>query len=171
MNELHRITTQYIEAEDRIRLLGEHTSGAPEMIWLTQRLLTRLLPHLLAWLEQQTPVAGPHGALAVQAQLLQGFAQQAARAQLPEQAPVQPQAQGASWLAQAVDISQTPETIRLTFRCDAQHATLAMVAQPLRQWLGIVHDQYCMAQWSLDVWPQWLQDSSPATQHPGVVLH
>lgn len=171
MNELQRITTQYIEAQDRIQLLGEHTSGAPEMIWLTQRLLSRLLPHVLAWLQQQTPVTRVHGALAVQADLMQGFAQQAARSQLAEQAPVQSQAQSASWLALAVDISHTPETLRLTFRCDAQQATLVFAAQPLRQWLGIVHDQYCMALWPLDVWPQWLQDSSPAKQQPGVVLH
>lgn len=171
MTELQRITTEYVEAEDRIRLLGEHTSRESVVIWLTQRLLTRLLPHLVNWLEQQTPVTSIHGALAVQAELLQGFAQQAARAQLPEQAPVQPQVQSASWRALAVDISHTPETLSLTFRCDAQQATLIVAAQPLRQWLGIVHDQYRMAQWPLDVWPQWLQESNPSVQEQAVVLH
>lgn len=39
---LQRITTEYIEAEDRIRLAGE--AGEKTMVlWLTQRFLNRLI--------------------------------------------------------------------------------------------------------------------------------
>ena len=50
MSELQRITSEYIEAEDRLRLTGEVGEGETETLWLTQRLLTRLLDHLLKWL-------------------------------------------------------------------------------------------------------------------------
>ena len=44
--DLHRITTEYIDSEDRIRLTGQLASGDTVVLWLTQRLLNRLVPHL-----------------------------------------------------------------------------------------------------------------------------
>ena len=72
MPTFERITTQYIDFEDRIRLAGEVGNAAPVVIWLTRRLLQRLLPALLQWLERQ-------GADKQRAEVLQSFAQQAAR--------------------------------------------------------------------------------------------
>ena len=51
---LRRITTEYIEIEDRLRISGEIADAEAVVIWLTQRLLLRLLPLLLQWLDQQT---------------------------------------------------------------------------------------------------------------------
>lgn len=50
---LQRITTEYIDHEDRLRLAGEDAQGQTTVLWLTQRLLNRLIPHLCQWLEQQ----------------------------------------------------------------------------------------------------------------------
>lgn len=47
---LQRITIEYRTQEDRLCLTGER---AGVVLWLTQRLLGRLVPHLTAWLEQQ----------------------------------------------------------------------------------------------------------------------
>ncbi len=52
---LERITTQYIEAEDRIRLSGSTRDGHSQVLWLTQRLLSRLLPRLLDALQPSAP--------------------------------------------------------------------------------------------------------------------
>lgn len=43
MPDLQRITTQYIEVEDRLRLTGELAPGEVVVLWLTQRLMHRLI--------------------------------------------------------------------------------------------------------------------------------
>lgn len=162
MADLQRITTEYIDSEDRIRLSGELSPQSTVVLWLTQRLVNRLLPHLLGWLEQQ---AG-NGAMG---ELFQGFAQQAAMATLEQQPPVQSAPQSMVWLVHAVNLTAAAEGVRLTFRgigdtsapegSDAVGLTLH--AQPLRQWLGILHAQYCKADWPLTGWPDWLTEAPP----------
>ena len=177
MAELQRITTQYVETEDRLRLAGENADGEALVLWLTQRLINRLLPHLCAWLERQTPVDDTHvyGA-AVQAELIQSFAQQAAVVALAPQTPVRSTAQSRSWLVHAVDVTTGDQAVTLTFKDTAATggapATLTLADLPLRQWLTILHDQYAAAQWPLTVWPAWALDApSPARQAIPAVLH
>ena len=50
--ELSRITTIYVDKEDRIGLVGEDSNGEHHKLWLTQRLLNRLVEKLLDWLPQ-----------------------------------------------------------------------------------------------------------------------
>ena len=45
---LRRMTTEYRAQEDRLCLTGERTGGDAVVLWLTQRLLNRLVPHLTA---------------------------------------------------------------------------------------------------------------------------
>ena len=165
MTKFERITTEYIDLEDRLRLAGEVSNAAPVVIWLTQRLLQRLVPALLQWLERQDD-ATPR------AEVLQSFAQQAARAELMPQAPVRAVAGCAAWLALAVDITRSEQVISLTFRgADGQDATLNLAAKPLRQWLSIVHDAYLKADWPLNVWPDWVGASTLPAGQQSVVLH
>ena len=49
---LTSFTTEYIEQEDRLRLVGSFEQGKV-VVWLTLRLLQRLLPLFVRWLEQQ----------------------------------------------------------------------------------------------------------------------
>ena len=53
MKSLQRITTEYSETEDRIRLSGELAAGEVMILWLTQRLFNHLVYHLCGWLEKQ----------------------------------------------------------------------------------------------------------------------
>jgi len=162
---LERITTEYIDTEDRIRISGEVGNDVPVVIWLTQRLLQRLLPILLQWLENQNPDM-PH------AEILHGFAQQAAKAELIPQAPVLADADSMAWLAQSVDINQLEHTVTLTFYgADGQDPVSLMLAvTPLRQWLSIVCEAYLKAEWPIDVWPGWLQESTPVVHGPAVMM-
>lgn len=173
MADLQRITTEYIDSEDRIRLSGELSPQSTVVLWLTQRLINRLLPHLLGWLEQQ---AG-NGAMG---ELFQGFAQQAAMATLEQQPPVQSAPQSQALLVQAVNLAAAAEGVRLTFRCVGDMSApegsdaigLTLHAQPLRQWLGILHTQYCKADWPLTGWPDWLTEAHTPTGHTSqAMLH
>lgn len=165
MITLERITTVYIEGEDRIRLSGEVATGEVVVIWLTQRLLQRLLPLLLQLL-QGRPADVLH------AEVLQGFAQQAAKADLQPQVPVQIRTGSTAWVAQSVDMTATDQAVILTFRgADSQAAALTLAAIPLRQWLGILHDMYGKAEWPLAVWPGWIRESALPVMDRPVVVH
>lgn len=163
-SSLQRITTEYIDLEDRVRLSGETDNATTVVVWLTQRMLERLLPALLQWLERQS-------ADIPRAEMLQGFAQQAAEAGLTPQPPVRAGADSMAWLVLSVDVTQTEQAVSLIFRgVEGQDISLALAANPLRQWLAIVHDAYFKAGWSLAVWPEWVR-ARPLPTLQQVVLH
>lgn len=174
MKQLLRITTQYVDVQDRIRLSGEVQAGDALVVWLTHRLLNRLLPGLLGWLENQS------GGGAVNAMLpgyhtdaVQGFAQQAARAQLAKQPPVQAEGASPHWLLVSVDLTHTAQSVALVFKGEDAHARvgLTLTTQPLRQWVNIVHDQYLQAGWSMEVWPAWITESAVQPVQGPTLMH
>lgn len=152
--ELKRVTTEYIPIEDRIRISGETADGATIVLWLTQRLLNRLVPRLTGGLERAE--------LASDA-LLQEFAQQAAEASLPPQRAVEVAAPTANWRVDSVDILSGAEGAALTFRSEnGGAARLSLATEHLRQWLGILRRQYGAAGWTDRVWPDWMDEASAA---------
>lgn len=161
MSSLQRITTEYVEIEDRLRLVGELVNGATVVLWLTQRLVNRLLPHLISWLDQQLTLATSIAPVqAAHHDIVQSFVQHAARAQLALEPPVLAAASQAGWRVDAVDIAQGEDALVLTFKGEAQvSATLTLAAQPLRQWLGIVYEQCLRGVWSTTVWPAWMEQA------------
>ncbi len=175
MNALRRITTEYVEREDRLRLTGEFSSGDTVVLWLTQRLVNRLVPHLIAWLDRQlAPASARPSVQAAHQDIVQGFAQQAARAQLGPEPPVRASSTQAGWRVDAVDVTPSKEAVVLRFRGEAEACgTLTLTAQALRQWLGIVYEQYLRGEWPTAVWPAWMRDSAPApaTGHRAALLH
>jgi hypothetical protein len=161
--ELQRVTTEYVMAEDRIRLSGATADDQTVVLWLTQRLLNRLAPTLTGWLEQHEAAD----------QLLQGFAQQAAELSLPPETAVAPVSPDGPWRADLVDVATGPDGVMLTFRSeDTQAAALPLPTQALRQWLGIVHGLYVAAEWPTAVWPAWMDEArSPPPKPAGAALH
>jgi len=158
MNSLQRVTTTYVPAEDRIRLSGEAVDGQTAVLWLTQRLLTRLLPKLLQWVEG-------NGGDSLHAEAVQSFRQAAARASLEPLAPVPVHAGNdqAAWLVMEVGLQVGPDGVRLTFKGQGHRlATVTLVARALRQWLNILHDAWRGAGWPLTVWPQWMLEAAPS---------
>ena len=175
---LKRVTTEFIEAEDRLRLSGEVEAAEPVVLWLTQRLTLRLLPPLFQWLDHQTgatsaqvPGASQSFRMNVQQEIVHGFAQEAAKAGLRPQPPVQAKASGEAWLVKAIDLTPSEERLTLVFRdFHERSAGVALTAMELRQWLAIVHSAWLRAEWPTTVWPEWIQGAAkPAGQQ--IVLH
>tara|TARA_R110001606_G_scaffold172041_3_gene318221 strand:+ start:383 stop:883 length:501 start_codon:yes stop_codon:yes gene_type:complete len=158
MKELQRLTTEYVEAEDRIRISGELTSSETVVMWLSQRLLLRLLPHLFLWLEKQSNDNIPM-------EIEQSFAQEAAKANLTPEAPVQRLTGSQEWLVGAVDLTPNSNTLAMSFRSQTgQRETLALQAVPLRQWLEIIHTLWAVAEWPSHVWPEWIASKGDASE-------
>ena len=175
MATLQRFTTEYVALEDRLRLSGELAGGQTVVLWFTQRLVRHLVPHLTGWLESQVAPASGHAAVqATHQNIVQGFAQQAARAQLAPAPPVQAQSPAACWRVDAVHLVRSAGALALTLQGEAggQQAVLHLPAHALRQWLGIVHGQCLRAGWPTTVWPAWMEAGTPGSALPGpVVVH
>ena len=163
MPDIQKITTEYIDTEDRLRIMGEIAPSQTIVLWLTQRLLHGLMGHLCRCLDEQS--SRQSHSRAMQADVMHSFAQELARAQLPAQAPVRAGSTSRQWLVTSIDVTQLAQTVILTFKGnepDAQ-ASLTLHEQALRQWLSITFAQCQKAGWPAEVWPDWLQaDSQPS---------
>lgn len=173
---LTRVTTKYDLEQDRIRLTGETSQGKVQEVWLTQRLLGRLLPGLWQWL-QAVPTEGvaadQTAARAIadpqRQQALQEFAQQQASASLREQAPVVASTLSLPWLVRSAQLQSSGNTavLRLYSAAEVEKAqqpgnfstSVSMNPTQLRQWLGIILNEYRRAEWPVQQWPQWLQSA------------
>lgn len=156
--ELQKITTEYSQTEDRIKLTGVAEGGRQVAIWLTLRLMQRLVPVLVKQLKVEEvvkPSSSPRSA--ARQSLVQSFAQQSARAALAPQQPVVQNEGTAVWLAQGVEVNVNASRVLMTFTCgNGKAAKIPMSNKVLRQWLGIVFDKYRAAEWPIDVWPEWV---------------
>jgi hypothetical protein len=162
---LRRFSTRYVESEDRVRLTGKVGEGAPEVVWLTQRLCQRLIPALAKWLEEQG-AGGAHG------ELLQVFAQQSARADIIPGPPIRPGGDSRHWVARSVHLAKRGRGIGLTFAGAGDDSVfVAFTVKGLRQWLSIVYAAYTSGGWPLDAWPQWIKDAAAASGKRGSTLH
>lgn len=155
---LQRLTTRYHETEDRILITGALDGDRTVALWFGCRLLLRLLPVLLRWLEKQAGTDIRHNPM------IQHFSWQAAEATLTPQAPVAVQADSHTWLVTTVDIQQGQEIISLNFRGEVEpmQVRLNLDARFLRQWLSILHGQWQQAEWPAAVWPAWLSEFQAA---------
>ena len=160
MITLQRITSEYIEPEDRIRLVAITDAEKTLILWLTQRLLIRLIAHFLGWLEKEAPEVARSSAIGNETKsALQEMAQHSAAAKLPEQSAVTANSDSAL-LVKEIDIKMSEEVVLLVFKCDeAWKAELSFTVQQLRQWLGMIHRLWRLAEWPVSIWPDWMDDN------------
>jgi hypothetical protein len=168
----HRISFLYSAAEDRLVLLVDSRSRQRIGVFVTRRLVSRLLNSLASLLERSSlaarqapyPLRGDVVLLEHQG-AVQAGARQAAAAPSPASAPEpQPQLLLAPTLLTAIDISTKPSHFSLTFRdarqalvtCDLTRAELHRVVKTL---LAKVSE----ADWAVRVDAAWLEAGQQST--------
>lgn len=76
---------------------------------------------------------------------------------------------------QAVDLTHNEQAMTLTFRGNAGgpggKSILHLEAQPMRQWMSILYQQWQAAGWRMDVWPAWIGEASTVQGQSTQVLH
>lgn len=158
-----RLTTEYVQEEDRIRLNLEDAEQQRSTLWFTQRLLNRVVPALVKLLEDET-TGSP------QSSELQAFTQQRATREIEHEAPISPASQ--SWLVRRVDVTPSKQRFLLLFSDEAAHrAQLEIPRTALRQWLSILRELYLRAEWPSEIWPEWLSPLSKADSSRETKLH
>ena len=166
MNELQKVTVEYDENEDRIRLAGEGADGVRAVLWVSQRLLRRLVPVLVNWIGKSVGASG-------MAETILGFEQDAARAALQPQEPVHVRSLDSSWLVHVIDLRMAEEVITLELRGreSGETARLSVDTLSMRQWLAILYAQFMRAEWPLDLWPRWMESQDSASAASKTLLN
>ena len=157
--ELKRVTTTYVDTEDRLRLVGETDSGEHHTLWLTQRLVGRLVDRILQWLPQER-------------EEIQEITQQFAQAKHEPEPPVIADPACMSWLVKEITLVPAQGTLGLVFKSmDSGQQTVVVEFNEvcLRQWLNIIFKQHQHAQWVGTDWPAWFEPSSDLPE--GVAVH
>lgn len=150
MAMLTRITTDYSELQDRLKLSGEVDGGETQIVWVSQRLAQRLFRAVLKWVYEI-------GGASVSAEVMQEFSQQAALAEQKQLKDVVVSTEAAEWLAHSIDLTTSKDALSLVFKnIDGQDAQMAFSEAQVRQWLSIVVRAYEKAEWPMDIWPEWL---------------
>jgi hypothetical protein len=166
-----RFTTRYLPAEDRVQLMLELSDEEVQVLWLTRRLLNRMLPHLIRILDENAPsvvsaaraaAAGREKTSGPPKEALQRFSQEAAVSAIERQPAVgagghRPEG-NISYLVTSVDVNTGPKNLRLDFKSGEEVLhSLPFGENALRQWLSILHSQYRAAGWEEPFWPSWIR--------------
>ena len=160
MISFQRFTTEYNKAEDRLRLCAEIEDGETLSLMLTQRLMMRLLPKLFKWMED---IDGDD----LRADLMRGFNQRAARQKQVRRAPIKASEMSEEWLVTNVKMRTRASGVKLVFEYDQDRcAALSLPLASARQWLNILFDNWRLAHWPLDFWPDWVSESRPKRGKP-----
>ncbi|MDY6892012.1 MAG: hypothetical protein SVU24_10580 [Pseudomonadota bacterium] len=181
--QLGKLTTRYIAKEDRF-LISAETDRGNINLWLTQRLLKSLLPHLLEWLEAQTPpeqaasaslpAAEGQNSGAIPAQNLTPSPQVASQLVAQTQPPVtqvDAAAASESTLVQTIQFQPRGGTLRLIFELPDEPALLMLQPEHLRIWLGALYTGWQQADWP-DLWPDWMKQAQRLrSQHSSALIH
>lgn len=160
---LQRITSEFVEREDRVRVRGALADGQVVVLWLTQRLLNRALPPLIDWLDKQpspdtsaTSAAPPAG---------------------EPSAPVVEHGGELHHLIDQLDLAFGNSGVRLTFSSKPsgtvqQVGALILSAAALGQWLEILLRQYRKGQWPETAWGDWPKSNQiSAGAHQSLTVH
>ena len=158
MQKLLRITTKYMEIEDRIRMNAECSDGDYISLWFTQRLLIRLAKNCIEILDKQPsevhkiPAADERPHLEVQSLM-----QQSATTESQKEEEVVIKNNSQSYFIREIDIKHSSEGMVLVFReKEDKQAMLILNLEQLRRWLNIVCSIWRKADWPMEIWPDWV---------------
>ena len=162
MNKLKRITSEYIETEDRIRIAGLTEKNETLCLWFTMRLSSRLVSHCIALLGKRSPALKKTAPNDVQLQnTLQGMVQQSAEQEILEESAVRVAENSPSLLIKEIDVKTSDGGVVMAFKEDKTSSyELYLEGRQLRQWLGMLYFIWQKAEWPLHVWPDWIDTST-----------
>jgi hypothetical protein len=169
-SEIKRFTTIFDAEEDRLKVAVELEDGSTRLLWMTRRLLLRIVPQLVALLERNERQKALQQSAPVAAENLHRQNQMAALGRIsPQKTIVAPEPEHGI-LISGLTLRQTPKGLLFIFfdRHKTPHLTVPFDAVLLRQWLSVLHRNFAAAGWTDDVWPEWMSFKS-GKDLPGAV--
>jgi len=152
--QIKTFTGRYIPVEDRLRLDAVDVDGNKQSLFMTRRLVDRIIPVMVEHLEGQTPQGMPRD-------LVQEMQQDKARQFHSEggsEAPVHVEPEFVPWLCRTVHLTKTGSSLIVVFTDDTHiEAHMPTTAENLRVVLDIFKTLYTSAEWGLQAFPDWMQ--------------
>ena len=162
MHKLKRITSEYIDTEDRIRVTAQTEDDKILVLWFTLRLMSRLVDHCIKLLEKHPPETTKTPIMDKKSKSnAQSFAQQSAQQNLHKEKSVSAIENSDDYLIQEVDVKVTSESLILILKAEGtENSELCLSSEALRQWLGIIFSIWKAADWPTSLWPTWMDEAS-----------
>jgi len=163
--KMRTVTMAFDPIEDRICMDAADFSGRVEKLWLSRRLLDRLVPALTKQLEQLDEPESESNSRAE----IQSFAQEKAIVEKKEHSPIKGSSESKFWLVTSIQVGQKNNDFQLRFINEIEeagqkfvkHKGVFTLAKPnLRQWLNAVFKIYQKAEWKTDSFPNWMDDTN-----------
>ncbi len=169
---IQKLTVSYDEREDRLLLAAQCEGGEAQGLWLTQRLTRPLVKVLLSRLDDaispdKDRLREDHRSV------MQAWEQSAAAIRQAHPEPVTVSRDDAHGLIDTVNGGCLANgDFQLIFHWPEGNAlSFPVSSTAMRQWLGILHQQYRRADWPVaGVWPAWF-DTAQSTTKQSVVIH
>lgn len=155
---IRRFTTVYDLAEDRLKLSLELNEGETKQLWLTRRLMERVIPELVKIIDRHAQRRAMQQPSPTSVDNFQRKTQMQALGKITPQQAVVADRPDESVLVSAITLRQGPQGLSLIF-LDGSKAPCVNVPfnEPLlRQWLVVLHQNYTVAGWKDAVWPDWM---------------
>jgi hypothetical protein len=156
---VRRFTTEYVVAEDRLRLALERGDDSIAALWLTRRLVRRLVPQIVKVVDALPRLRGG-GQMTPPSDNAQRRNQLDALGKIEQQAPVLagilPEGME-SHLITGLGVRMTKGAVLIDFKVGEEIVqTLPFSEAALRQWLGLLHLNFRKGEWVEDIWPKWI---------------
>ncbi|MBC7605269.1 MAG: hypothetical protein H7255_21730 [Ramlibacter sp.] len=146
-HKVKRMSSAYVAAQDRFRLVAEMEDGDVQALWLTQRMLRLALTPLGVHFAKTQKPSAEQKARRSYSELMHKVSGKAGP-------PIATLPVSNEWLIETVDIKFGPP-VRLVFRGEAgRFITMEMDPLHLRKWLGILHRKSMKAGWPESLWPE-----------------
>ena len=153
---------QFDPLEDRIIMDCSNKSKDTQRLWLTRRLLNRLIPSLTDQLEVNSSNK-------ISKDLEQAFAQEKAEITKIKTESVVLRKNHPSWLVTSVKVEKSKFEFKLLFinekgsetigkDGDQKKAEFVLAISNLRQWLNALFKIYTNAEWDTNCFPNWIED-------------
>lgn len=156
---VQRFTTEYVHAEDRIRISLERADESLAVLWITRRLAVRLVPQIVKVVDALPRLRGK--TTQAPSDNTQRRNQLDALGKIEQQAPVlggDLPSDLDSHLITVLGVRLTKGALLIDFKTgrDTVVQTLPFSEDAIRQWLGVLHMNFRKAEWKEDVWPEWI---------------
>ena len=171
MYRLKKVTAEFIETEDRIRLSALTADDKTLALWLTQRLLSRLITHLANWLEKKPDdLSKALDSESNPQPELHGSVKKSDSTSLPDQTSVKIKKSDESILITEVDVKFGDNGIALILKSEKETNTeISFTLSEARQWVSMLHSLWHKAEWPSSLIPQWIGDNSPQETSTNII--
>lgn len=169
---IQKLTVSYDEREDRLLLAAQCADGEAQGLWLTQRLTRPLVKVLLSRLDDAVS-ADTARVREDHRSVMQAWEQSAAAIHQEHPEPVTVSPEDEHGLIDTVNVVCLANgDFQLVFHWPQGNAlSFPVSSTAMRQWLGILHQQYRRADWPVaGVWPAWFDTAQNTAKQP-VVIH